>query len=243
MTPANARWWMESVATNMSEPREQSWDTVPQRRHRRPRRRNCNSTSPQHATVAATAVGASEMPSQPPSILLLVGLPGSGKSTLAEGLCQARPDQYVRVNQDTLGNRSKCLRLAQRSLQNGQCPIIDRCNASVEQRRHWTRLAAEHGKRLGSADAVVVIPVDCIVLDVPVDVCRRRCETRVNHPTVSPQNARGIIRAMEKEWNMPMADMEGLRSVTIFRHDDDKLAADLLQEILDQVVPSSERES
>ena len=62
----------------------------------------------------------------------------------------------MRVNQDTLGNRSKCLRLAQRTLQNGQCPIIDRCNASVDQRRHWTRLAAEHQKLLG-ADTVVAV--------------------------------------------------------------------------------------
>lgn len=219
--PADSRW--RSGVSIMSAQREQSWSSVP---HRRRRQRNC--TSP-HATEGAPVHG-SEMPS-PPSVLILVGLPGSGKSTLAEGLCQAQPHQYVRVNQDTLGNRQKCLRLAQRTLQQGQCPIIDRCNASVEQRRHWTRLAAEHQKLLGT-DAVV--PVDCVVLDVPVDVCLRRCETRDNHPTLTSQNARGVIRAMAKEWEMPLADIEGLRSVTIVRHDDDKKAADQLQEIVDQ---------
>jgi predicted kinase len=149
------------------------------------------------------------------SVLLLVGLPGSGKSTLAEALCRARPHHYVRINQDTLGNRQKCVQLARRTLlQNGRCPIIDRCNTSVSQRRHWTTLAQELAGGGGGA------PVDCVVLDVPAEECLRRCQCRRNHPTLPPHQARGIIRAMQREWQVPSAQVEGFRSLTIVQQED-----------------------
>ena len=44
-----------------------------------------------------------------PSILLLVGLPGSGKSTFSTELCRLLPWKYVRVNQDELKTRGKCI--------------------------------------------------------------------------------------------------------------------------------------
>ena len=158
----------------------------------------------------------------PSSVLLLVGLPGSGKSTLAEALCRARPHRYVRVNQDTLGNRKKCVQLARRTLlQNGQCPIIDRCNASVSQRQHWTALAQEVGA-----------PVDCVVLDVSDEECWRRCQCRHNHPTLPPHQSRGIIRAMQREWQMPSAPVEGFRSVTIVQQKDQEDLPNLVDRLL-----------
>ena len=158
----------------------------------------------------------------PSSVLLLVGLPGSGKSTLAEALCRARPHRYVRVNQDTLGNRKKCVQLARRTLlQNGQCPIIDRCNASVSQRQHWTALAQEVGA-----------PVDCVVLDVSAEECWRRCQRRQNHPTLPPHQARGLIRVMQREWQMPSAPVEGFRSVTIVQQKDQDDLPNLVDRLL-----------
>jgi predicted kinase len=157
-----------------------------------------------------------------PFMLLLVGLPGSGKSTFAKALIEAMPykvresqillrsflryslklfnllprlclRQFTRINQDELGNRQKCEAKARMALDEGKCPIIDRCNFDQSQRQKWFDIAKEKGG----------IPVDCITLHLPVGLCIRRCEQRTNHETVAPSQARAIINKIKQQYRPP----------------------------------------
>jgi len=202
---------VEKIAMNGGDgEHHQQWDAVPSRKRER-RHKKPAPTGPPDWMLSlqdSSFVGDEAPPNVAPSILVLMGLPGSGKSTLAEALCQAKPHSYVRVNQDSLGNRQKCLKLAERCLNEGKSPIVDRCNASAQQRQHWTQLAAKYA-----------VHVDCIVLDVPERVCIGRCRSRGSHPTLSPNQAVGVIKGMQREWELPDAAKEGFRSVAITQND------------------------
>jgi predicted kinase len=170
----------------------------------------------------ATSNGQQQLPAR---ILLLVGYPGSGKSTLAECLCRVQPWKFVRVNQDELGSRQKCLKRAQRILlqhvipqeqqeqhQLGYCPIIDRCNLSQDQRGYFTQLAQSQRPP---------VAVDVVVLQMAdMETCIRRAQARTNHPTLTnPRDIPGIVRHMQRDYQVPNAQQEGLRSVTFVRDD------------------------
>jgi tRNA uridine 5-carbamoylmethylation protein Kti12 len=175
----------------------------------------------------------------PGRILLLVGYPGSGKSTLAECLCRVQPWKFVRVNQDELGSRQKCLQHTQRILlqndhmsnhhhhhhhqhhqqqQRGYCPIIDRCNLSQSQREFFTELAMSLNSSRGST-LYPPVAVDVIVLQiVDVETCIRRAQARTNNPTMTnPRAIPAIVRGMQRDYEMPNAQQEGLRSVIVVR--------------------------
>jgi predicted kinase len=179
--------------------------------------------------LAAASRGQQQQQQQPAGrVLLLVGYPGSGKSTLAECLCRVQPWKFVRVNQDELGSRQKCLNCVQRILsphispqqqqqqqqqqqhQLGYCPIIDRCNLSQDQRRYFTQLAQSQR-----------VAVDVVVLQlVDIETCIRRAQARTNHPTLTdPRAIPGIVRGMQRDYQKPHAQHEGLRSVTFVRND------------------------
>lgn len=73
----------------------------------------------------------------PQRLLVLVGLVCSGKSTLAEAIVRegAKADgtQWIRVCQDVLKSRDKCVKLARTSLRDGHSVIIDRTNLTPQQ--------------------------------------------------------------------------------------------------------------
>lgn len=150
-------------------------------------------------------------PTHHPCILLLVGLPGSGKSTLAKTLCRVLPWKYVWVNQDELGSRQACMLLTEEALEAKKCPVIDRCNISRQQRRHFT-----DSKQQKMRD----VPVDCIVVkNAPVETCVRRCKSRQNHPTLDRRNAERVVNIMMAQWEEPVTT-EGFRSVIAIADDD-----------------------
>jgi len=124
-------------------------------------------------------------------MILLVGLPGSGKSHFAQALAM-RNKKYIRISQDVLKNRRKCESLCRRTLQDGNIPIIDRCNFDSTQRLHFLNIAAEFK-----------MPVDCIVFRYSAQTCITRCEERMNHETVDRQKARGVVMAMNRSLSLP----------------------------------------
>mmetsp|Transcript_20538 Transcript_20538/g.30508 ORF Transcript_20538/g.30508 Transcript_20538/m.30508 type:complete len:221 (-) Transcript_20538:37-699(-) len=132
-----------------------------------------------------------------PYLLLLVGLQGSGKSTFASYLQTSMPWKYVRINQDTLGNRSACEELTRSTLLNlkePRIPIIDRCNVNSEQRRSFLNIAQKEFK----------IPVDCIVFQYNLETCVGRCKQRGNsHETLRPGEERQAVERMADLWNPP----------------------------------------
>lgn len=144
---------------------------------------------------------------------------GSGKSTVAQTLFRCAPWKYVAVNQDTLKTRKACLDATHRILASSATtiPVIDRCNISRDQRKHFVSLKQ-------TRDAV-----DCVFLDTPKHVCIRRCQNRTNHPTVAPKNAARVVGFQCSDYQEP-ALTEGFRSLRIIRTDSDlqKWIVDLL---------------
>lgn len=146
--------------------------------------------------------GLADAPPFEPFMLLLMGFPGAGKSTIAKKLEEILPWKYERINQDELGSRQACLRRAEEVLvYDKKCPIIDRCNAGAQHRKPFLQLAKEVG-----------CPVDCIILEVPKQVCIQRCKAREDHPTVAPQDAEKIVGFMKRDWKLPKPHEE-IRSI------------------------------
>jgi thymidylate kinase len=65
----------------------------------------------------------------------------------------------------------------------------------------------------------VPVPVDCILLQVPVEECIRRCEGRSDHETIQPQQARDIVSKVHRQYTPPRGNKEPnlYRSLSIVR--------------------------
>ncbi|CAM9517294.1 unnamed protein product [Ectocarpus fasciculatus] len=153
-------------------------------------------------------------PAPPPGgyrILVLAGIPGSGKSTLASfledmGWC-------VCLNQDTLGSREKCRRRAQQVLEKGGRVLIDRCNFDQSQRVTWLDLAVSISLHKDACIAVW--------LDIPIDVCQGRVQSRVGHPTLGAGLASaGIVKRVARDFRPPHRK-EGFHTVLRCQGDQD----------------------
>lgn len=113
------------------------------------------------------------------SLTILCGISGSGKSTWVKEngqnyvvLC---PDDFRKVltGQDFYGPAEEvvwaCVKTAARVLAGHQnCDIlIDATAVSVGQRSQWVRMSQE-----------LDIPIHCVVLDVPLEICKERNAAR-----------------------------------------------------------------
>ncbi|WWC92336.1 polynucleotide kinase 3'-phosphatase [Kwoniella dendrophila CBS 6074] len=72
-------------------------------------------------------------------IVLFVGPPASGKSSFYRK--HFAIEGYEHINQDLLGTRDKCLRIAETFLGEGTKVVIDNTNRNKETRAYWIRLA------------------------------------------------------------------------------------------------------
>jgi predicted kinase len=133
-------------------------------------------------------------------MLVLVGLPGAGKSTLAAAFSRAVPG-WETVNQDALGSRATCVSAAARILAAGGRVVVDRVNATPQQRAVWVQAARRHG--IGSSGVAVA------VLHAPSDICVSRVKARAEHPNLcSSTPADTIAKAVgsfEQCWAPPAA--------------------------------------
>jgi bifunctional polynucleotide phosphatase/kinase len=77
-------------------------------------------------------------------MIILIGPQASGKSTLSQLYF---PD-YVRINQDTIGTKAKCLKLAKETVKLGKSVIIDNTNGDIESRKLYGDIARSANYRI-----------------------------------------------------------------------------------------------
>jgi bifunctional polynucleotide phosphatase/kinase len=84
-------------------------------------------------------------------MIVLIGPQASGKSTL----CEKFPN-YVRINQDNLGTKAKCIKLAKKTVKRGKSIIIDNTNADIKNRKIYTEI----GRSANYHIRFIVFPVE-----------------------------------------------------------------------------------
>ena len=137
------------------------------------KRPRLNEASP--VTCAGPSATASAA-AAPKTLLVLCGIPGAGKSTFAHALAQRSALSWVRVNQDTVrngarGTREQCLAALAAALDAGGNAIIDRTNATPDQRQPFLQKAREKGAERAF----------CVAFRLPVKVCGERAAARQGH--------------------------------------------------------------
>jgi len=162
---------------------DQAWQTVSSNRSRQPQSQQQQQQQQQQKQQQQKQK--QKHRSTRPLMLLLVGIPGSGKSTFATTLESVAPHLYVRINQDTLGSRRRCEDLTRQVLAQHKCPIIDRCNFNVSQRRHFLDIALEYN-----------IPVNVVALEIPKETCIQRCQQRSSHETIRRGEEQSVVEKL-----------------------------------------------
>ena len=143
-------------------------------------------------------------------LLVLCGLPGSGKSTFAAMLGASG---WQVINQDSLGSRTKCLEMADQALRTGKKIVIDRCNTTMHQRRHW--LTMRSSRQLQKAQRAV------IWLDVDVGECCQRVMHRFGHKTLpAKQSSKRVVMSFAKDFEPP-SEFEGFGKIFHVKGDKD----------------------
>lgn len=112
-------------------------------------------------------------------IIILVGPSGSGKSTY----CSTILSSHYRISQDDMGKEGHWINF-NKALSLGKSIVIDRMNFSKEQREKYLAPA-----RLLNYQTKIV------VFHISADTCFKRCEARLNHPTI--KNSVDASRAID----------------------------------------------
>jgi bifunctional polynucleotide phosphatase/kinase len=109
-------------------------------------------------------------------LVIFCGSPGAGKSTFYWRVLE--PLGYVRVNQDILKSRDKCLKVAERELaEERRSVVVDNTNADVRARAYWTALA----KKLD-------VPVRCVHFTTPTRLAEHNDSVRaLNGELMNPE--------------------------------------------------------
>lgn len=107
-------------------------------------------------------------------VIILVGFPGSGKSTFSK-----KYEKYVIINQDTLGDRHKCLQVFRQAMKDKKSVIIDRCNINKMQRSIWIKEALKFG----------VEDISAVYLHCHPQTCIERISNRKGHPTIKESSS------------------------------------------------------
>ncbi|GAA5948845.1 hypothetical protein JCM3765_003923 [Sporobolomyces pararoseus] len=129
-------------------------------------------------------------------LVILAGVVGSGKSTLSSAWSKALPN-WVRVNQDDLGDRRTCEQVLRSHLSQGRSVVLDRQNFDRGQRRTWLEIASEYPN----------LKVVGMVMGTSKEDCRSRLMVRQDHPTID--NSKLALELLDKFsglWEEPRID-------------------------------------
>ena len=96
-------------------------------------------------------------------VILFVGAPGAGKSTF----WQNNLSDYVRVNNDTLKTKEKCMKVCREALDSGKSAVIDNTNPDKDTRSRYTKIAKEKN-----------VPIRCFYFDYEKQICMHNNKQR-----------------------------------------------------------------
>lgn len=114
-------------------------------------------------------------------VVVLVGCAASGKSTIAKGIFK----DYVRINNDDLGSKAKCMKLAREALLVKKCSIVvDNTNPDVAAREVWIALARECN----------IKSIRCVCMDTSREIA--------HHMNVFRERVTGVKRIPEIAYNI-----------------------------------------
>ncbi|KAG0609238.1 hypothetical protein M758_8G169100 [Ceratodon purpureus] len=134
-----------------------------------------------------------------PELVILVGLPGSGKSWFSSALEKRLKAGVDVVSQDESGSRASCENAVSRR-RPGKMVILDRCNASRDERKDWLALA-DVGE-----NAIAVY------FDIDSSICTQRIDRRIHHPTLRAGRSNNAMTQMKSLMSKP-TKMEGLSAI------------------------------
>ncbi|KAF7715498.1 Uncharacterized protein PECH_007022 [Penicillium ucsense] len=110
----------------------------------------------------------------PLDLVIFCGSPAAGKSTFFWN--NLEPLGYERVNQDILGSRPKCLKVARELLQADKSVAVDNTNATQEVRAYWIALAKEFK-----------IPIRCVHFLSSPELCKHNAAARASNKELNPE--------------------------------------------------------
>lgn len=97
-----------------------------------------------------------ELEGRPQEVVIIFGGPGSGKSTFVT----SKMSTYLRVNNDELKTKEKCMKLCHEGLDQGKSVVIDNTNSTKEQRDRYISIAKAKS-----------VPVRCFVMAADKETC------------------------------------------------------------------------
>ncbi|KAF8304824.1 hypothetical protein DL93DRAFT_2090068 [Clavulina sp. PMI_390] len=111
---------------------------------------------------------------------------------------------WQHISQDLSGSRAFCeTEIGRPGVSRA---ILDRCNASAEDRKYWLSLAATWARS-----------PTCIWFDYDVELCTSRAQNRIGHPTLPPGGrVRAAVGSMKAAMQEPTLS-EGFKSIVIVR--------------------------
>ncbi|WVQ83964.1 hypothetical protein IAT38_006109 [Cryptococcus sp. DSM 104549] len=138
-------------------------------------------------------VGTKQIPDN--AVIFLIGRPGSGKSWLSSAISKRRTQgSTLVISQDENRSRSACEReLSCAGNSSGQTMVIfDRCNPQKADRKEWLKLVDR--------------PCVAVYFDYSKELCRKRIDQRVAHPTIRAGRGTGALKQFDKQMEHPVLE-------------------------------------
>lgn len=146
-----------------------------------------------------------------PGLIMMIGTPCSGKTTLSLELI-THYDNLIHINQDELG-RISCENVFNLKAKSNNL-ILDRCNSTKSERKIW----------INSYKQLSNLKICAIFFDIPLDVCKKRAENRLNHPTLSGVGSHKIIEDISNKLEKPESS-EGFDEIIVVKDNDSLVLA------------------